>query len=293
MADFTSNARELRRSQTDAEKRLWYHLRNRQFLNLKFRRQHPIPPYIADFFCEELKLIIELDGGQHTPDTDEQRTRFLEKEGYTLIRFWNNDMLNNTEGVLETLAETIKSLPSPDPLTAARPLPEGEVKVQRIQLGKIATAHGIKGLVKVLVYATDPALLNGALYTGETGNDSLTVTMKNSMGKYWLAAIDGVNDRNAAELLRGKGLWAERDTLPAPDEDEVYYDDLIGMNVQTAQGDPVGTVIAVDNFGAGDLLEIKPTDGGAAFYLPFAEQYVLETDLETKTITVEIPEGLR
>ena len=84
---------------------MWKHLRNRQLYNYKFRRQFPIEPYIADFACLELKLIIELDGGQHANriNYDEQRSLFLEKRGFKVIRFWNNDVIENTEGVLEAI----------------------------------------------------------------------------------------------------------------------------------------------------------------------------------------------
>ena len=113
-----TNARDLRLYQTNAEKLLWSHLRNRQFLNLKFRRQHPIPPYIADFFCEEHNLIVELDGGQHTPEADEKRTELLKDKSYKILRFWNLDVLQDIEGVLHTI-----SLALPSPLT--QPSPEG------------------------------------------------------------------------------------------------------------------------------------------------------------------------
>lgn len=103
--DLTSNARNLRKNQTDAEKLLWQHLRNRQMLGQKFRRQFPIDTYIVDFACLEVKLTIELDGGQHTEqiEYDQRRTEQLQKRGFKVIRFWNNDVLQNTTGVLEAI----------------------------------------------------------------------------------------------------------------------------------------------------------------------------------------------
>lgn len=106
-------ARRLRRDSTDAEKKLWQHLRNRQINHHKFRRQWPIGPYIADFVCFEAKLIIELDGGQHTLETDAARTAFLNDQGWTLLRFWNNDVMTNTEGVLRTILNALPPSPSP------------------------------------------------------------------------------------------------------------------------------------------------------------------------------------
>ncbi|MCX7106767.1 MAG: DUF559 domain-containing protein [Methylococcales bacterium] len=99
------NARSLRKNQTDVERWLWQKIRNRQLLNLKFRRQFPIDRYIVDFVCLELKLIIELDGSQHIEQAayDERRRVCLEQRGFRVIRFWNNDILNNGDGVLEKI----------------------------------------------------------------------------------------------------------------------------------------------------------------------------------------------
>ncbi|ESS70643.1 hypothetical protein MGMO_120c00300 [Methyloglobulus morosus KoM1] len=101
----TDKARTLRKNQTDVELLLWQQLRNRQLCGYKFRRQFPIAPYIADFACLELKLIIELDGGQHADQIsyDNQRRLFLEQRGFKVIRFWNNDVIENTAGVLEAI----------------------------------------------------------------------------------------------------------------------------------------------------------------------------------------------
>ena len=103
--NLTNNARSLRKNQTDVEQLVWKHLRNRQLHNYKFRRQFPIEPYVADFACLELKLIIELDGGQHAfrINYDDQRSIFLEQLGFRVLRFWNNDVIENTEGVLEAI----------------------------------------------------------------------------------------------------------------------------------------------------------------------------------------------
>jgi very-short-patch-repair endonuclease len=110
-------SRSLRRNQTEAEKRLWRSLRSRELNGCKFRRQQPIGPYIVDFCCLERRLVIEVDGGQHAmlKETDERRTAFLEKEGFRVVRFWDNEVLKNTVGVLETIAERLGSPPSPPP----------------------------------------------------------------------------------------------------------------------------------------------------------------------------------
>jgi type I restriction enzyme M protein len=99
------NARTLRTQQTDAESLLWRLLRNRQIVGYKFRRQHPVGPYILDFYCHEKKLAIELDGGQHNTESglanDQKRTQFLMSEGITVLRFWNHEVLQDKDAVLE------------------------------------------------------------------------------------------------------------------------------------------------------------------------------------------------
>jgi very-short-patch-repair endonuclease len=107
--DLTISARNLRKTQTDAERLLWQHLRNRQLCSQKFRRQFPIDSFIADFVCLEVKLIVELDGGQHAEQVeyDQYRTEQLQKRGFTVLRFWNNDVLQNTMGILEAIRMAI------------------------------------------------------------------------------------------------------------------------------------------------------------------------------------------
>src|SRR5262245_8405518 len=96
-------ARRLRRERTDAEQKLWARLRDRQLCSAKFRRQHPIGPFIADFCCVERGLVVELDGGQHAEqiEADQRRTGFIERQGYRVLRFWDNAVLNDTNAVLE------------------------------------------------------------------------------------------------------------------------------------------------------------------------------------------------
>ena len=109
-------ARHLRENHTDAERRLWTHLRDQRFEGLKFRRQHPVGGYIVDFYCHEAHLVIELDGGQHgepkIEDRDEARTARLEAMGIKVLRYWNHDVLARTEMVLENC---MKPSPQPSP----------------------------------------------------------------------------------------------------------------------------------------------------------------------------------
>jgi very-short-patch-repair endonuclease len=111
-------ARGLRRRQTDAERRIWARLRDRRLLGVKFARQVPIGLYIVDFCCRERKLIVELDGGQHAmgANYDAGRTAFLQALGYRVLRFWDNEALGNTDGVLQRIAQAVT-------VTTARPSP--------------------------------------------------------------------------------------------------------------------------------------------------------------------------
>jgi len=102
-------AKKLRKSLTEAERLLWSYLRNRQ-LGVKFRRQEPIGRYIVDFVCFEKKLVVEVDGGQHGGSYDDERDRWLNMQGFRVLRFWNNEVLKNIEGVLEVIGKELDEI---------------------------------------------------------------------------------------------------------------------------------------------------------------------------------------
>jgi len=108
-------AKILRAHQTDAEQRLWQQLRAHRFMGLKFKRQKPIGRYIVDFVCIEHRLVIEIDGGQHADRTkyDQRRDDFLRSKGYTVLRFWNNEVIQQLESVLEQIRLTLSPAPLP------------------------------------------------------------------------------------------------------------------------------------------------------------------------------------
>ena len=112
--ELKNRARELRSNQTDVEAKLWRRLRDRQVFGVKFRRQHPIGPYIVDFCCPDRDLVVVLDGGQHVEQAsaDQARTRFLESEGYRVVRFWNHEVLSQADAIL---AEIARLLSNPHP----------------------------------------------------------------------------------------------------------------------------------------------------------------------------------
>ena len=103
-------ARQLRRDQTDAEKKLWARLRSKRFAPFRFRRQFPIGNFIADFACPRSRLVVELDGGQHLDKAsrDEWRTRLIEQRGFKVIRFWDSEVLMDIEDVMERIAKSLK-----------------------------------------------------------------------------------------------------------------------------------------------------------------------------------------
>ena len=109
------NAKALRRNQTEAEQRLWYHLRAHRFMGIKFKRQKPLGHFIVDFVCMERWLIIELDGGQHSEEVayDQRRDAWLHSQGFRILRFWNNDVMQQLERVLEQIRITLSPDPSP------------------------------------------------------------------------------------------------------------------------------------------------------------------------------------
>lgn len=110
-----ARSRTLRTHMTDAERKLWKHLRNKQLNGWRFRRQHPIGNYIADFACIECKLVIELDGGQHATQQsyDAIRDQHIKEQGFTILRFWNHDVMKNIDGVIQTILESLEQTSPP------------------------------------------------------------------------------------------------------------------------------------------------------------------------------------
>jgi very-short-patch-repair endonuclease len=115
-------AKHLRTTMTEAEHRLWFHLRAHRFAGFKFRRQQPVGHYVVDFISFSERMIIEADGGQHNASgSDRTRDAWLEREGFRVLRFWNHDILQNTQAVLDAIWNALRAEPSPP-----APLPQGE-----------------------------------------------------------------------------------------------------------------------------------------------------------------------
>lgn len=151
----------------------------------------------------------------------------------------------------------------------------------RILMGKIGAAHGIKGEVRITTYTGDPEAIAsyGALDTDKPG---ITVTIESARvsKNVVVARLKGVKDRNAAELLNGVSLYVDRDRLPEPDdEDDFYHTDLIGLEARLDSGVIIGEVVALPNFNAGDLLEVRDPRSGDTFLYPFTKAVVPTIDI--------------
>jgi 16S rRNA processing protein RimM len=166
-------------------------------------------------------------------------------------------------------------------------------KDERLLLGDIGAAVGLKGEVRIRSYTQDPAAIGtyGPL-EDETGARSIEIESVRPGPKGIVARIKGVATREAAEALTGTKLYMRRDRLPERGEDEWYHADLIGLAAVDTQGAALGTVVGVHNFGASDLLEIRLASGGTNVLMPFSLATVPEVDLKQGRLTVVPPEGL-
>lgn len=161
----------------------------------------------------------------------------------------------------------------------------------RICLGQIGAAHGVRGEVRLWSFTAEPEAI--VAYGPLETEDGRAVQIKSlrAAKDHFVAQLKGVSDRDAAERLTNVKLYVARDRLPATSEpDEFYHADLVGLAVVDRAGAPRGTVVAVHNFGAGDLIEVKPTDGRTTQLLPFDEATVPEIDLAARRLVVVEPE---
>jgi 16S rRNA processing protein RimM len=162
----------------------------------------------------------------------------------------------------------------------------------RVCVGRISGAHGIKGWVRITSYTDEPRSV--AAYgpvSDEKGERMFELEFMRMAKARVIARIPGVSDRNAAEALRGVRLFVPRTALPAPDPDEFYFEDLIGLDVNTIDGTPLGKVVSVQEFGTGPLLEVGE-ENGATILVPFTHDVVPVVDLAAGRIDIDPPIGL-
>lgn len=157
-------------------------------------------------------------------------------------------------------------------------------------MGAVAGAHGVRGEVKIKSFTEDPAKI--AAYgpvEDESGTRRFKVKVRGRVRGMVIARLEGVEDRNAAEALRGLRLYVARERLPKPKRGEWYLVDLVGLRAERTDGVAVGTVKSVQNYGAGDIVEVETADGQTLF-LPFTKRAVPEVDVEGGRLIVEPPE---
>jgi 16S rRNA processing protein RimM len=159
----------------------------------------------------------------------------------------------------------------------------------RICVARIGAAHGVRGAVKLWTFTEDPLAVKryGPLSTKD-GTRQFEVTSAREAKGHLVATLKDVTTRDAAERLNGIELYVARDKLPATDDDEYYHADLIGLAAVTTTGEPLGRVIAIHNFGAGDIIEIAPPRG-ATMLLPFSNAMVPTVDLAGGRVVIEMP----
>jgi 16S rRNA processing protein RimM len=162
----------------------------------------------------------------------------------------------------------------------------------RVLLGEISAAQGLKGEVRLRSYTEEPAAIARYGALEDEQGCAIEIESVRVTPKALIARIKGVTSREGAEALCRTKLYLPRARLPERETDEWYHADLIGLAAVSGTGEAIGTVVAVQNFGAGDLIEIKPASGGATVLVPFTRATVPEVDVEGGRITLDPPEGL-
>jgi 16S rRNA processing protein RimM len=162
----------------------------------------------------------------------------------------------------------------------------------QICVARIGAAHGVRGAVKLWIFTEDPLAVKayGPLVTKD-GARQFEVTHAREAKGHLVATLKGIATREEAERLNGVELYIARDKLPATDENEYYHADLIGLDAVNAANEPLGRVIAIHNFGAGDIIEIAPTHG-ATMLLPFTNAVVPSVDLAGGRVIIELPDEI-
>jgi 16S rRNA processing protein RimM len=161
---------------------------------------------------------------------------------------------------------------------------------RRILLGQIVSAHGIRGDVLIRTYTDAPEDIAryGAL-SNEAGDRSFAINIRRVTDKGVIARIEGVSDRTTAKALKGTRLYVDRDRLPATGPNEFYHSDLIGLSAVSPTGETIGEVVGVQNYGAGDLIEIRVSGSREIELVPFADAFVPTVDLAAGRLIVVMP----
>lgn len=160
-----------------------------------------------------------------------------------------------------------------------------------MRVARIGAAHGVRGEVKLWSFTEDPlAVADYAPLETQDGRQQFEIENLRPAKDHLVARFKGVGDRNAAEMLRNIDLYVQRDRLPAINEDDTwYYADLVGLAAVSPDGEALGTVLAMHNFGAGDIIEIQPTEGSKTLLLPFTETVVPTVDVDAGRVVIVMP----
>lgn len=164
--------------------------------------------------------------------------------------------------------------------------------INRVCVGCIAGAHGVQGLIRINSYTEDP--MDVASYgpvTDENGERMFELEAKRMTKTQVVARIKGVMDRNAAEALQGLRIYILREVMPPTEDDEFYCEDLVGLSAETVDGKSLGNVLSLQEFGAGEMLEIGRRCGGTTL-VPFTKDIVPRVDLEAMSVVIDPPPGL-
>ena len=165
------------------------------------------------------------------------------------------------------------------------------VASKRIVLGVITNAHGIKGDVTIKPFGQDPnSLIDYGPLTDKSGKQTFTIlSLRHSKKDLYVARIKELTNRNMAETVKSTDLYIELSKLPEPEEDEFYYHDLVGLEAKLSSGEIFGTVKAIENFGAGDILEILPQNSQKTVYFSFTKEIIPVVNVKEGYITIEPP----
>jgi 16S rRNA processing protein RimM len=167
----------------------------------------------------------------------------------------------------------------------------GETGEQRVLLGHIAGAHGIRGAVLVRSYTAEPeAIADYGPLEDEAGRARYVLSVEGATAKGVICRVEGIGDRTRAEALKGVALYVARNRLPPPEEGEYYHSDLVGLHAVTVADSPLGVVVAVLNYGAGDILEVRPPGASRTALYPMTEAVVVSIDLDAGVIVLTPPE---
>ncbi len=164
---------------------------------------------------------------------------------------------------------------------------------KRIRVAKIGAAHGLGGEVRLFAFSDDPlALISLGPLEDESGSRRFRILSLRPAKDHLIARLEGIKDRTAAEQVTNVELYVSRERLPVLDKQTFYHADLVGLRVETKSGEALGTIEAVQNFGAGDLLEIAREGGGGSVMLPFLDRFIPVVDVASGRIIADPPAGL-